>query len=329
LALTGVVLLVIPLVRSFALVLALTFIWALVADAARPATMSALADAVAPEQRKAAIALNRLAINLGMSVGPAVGGFLALVSFPLIFVVDGLTSLIAAAVLSALLWMRHRSRGPAAKHGRAPHPASERPPFSTHSMVWRDRAALLFFATSFLMNLVFAQHQGAMPLYLVRDLHYRESFYGMLFLVNTALIVAIEVPLNIATAHWSPRRAIPLAVMLVAIGFGALGIARAPIPIVITVIIWTFGEMMFFPTAAAYVAELAPAGRTGEYMGGLSATFSLALILGPWAGAAMLDHFGSAVTWGSVFVCGAVGAALYAFKQASISAANGSRYRAV
>ena len=65
--------------------------------------MTALSSAAAPEQRKAAIALNRLGVNLGMSIGPAVGGFLALVSFPLLFVVDGLTSLAAAGVLSLLL----------------------------------------------------------------------------------------------------------------------------------------------------------------------------------------------------------------------------------
>jgi predicted MFS family arabinose efflux permease len=96
LALSGVILLIMPLIGQFTLILTLTFLWAVVADAARPATMSALTGSTPPEQRKAAIALNRLSINLGMSIGPAVGGFLAMVSFPLLFVVDGVTSLVAA-----------------------------------------------------------------------------------------------------------------------------------------------------------------------------------------------------------------------------------------
>jgi predicted MFS family arabinose efflux permease len=308
LALSGVMLLVMPLVHHFALFLALTFLWAVVADAARPATMSALTTAATPEQRKAAIALNRLAINLGMSVGPAVGGFLALVSFPLLFVVDGLTSLAASVVLSVLLWRRGTTT-------TIPHPSL--PPetmkgwLSSRSPVWHDRPALLFFATSFLVNLVFVQHEGAMPLYLVRDLHYRESFYGMLFVINTAIIVAIEVPLNIAMSHWPARRVIPIAALLIAIGFGAMGFAQAPIPVAMTVIVWTFGEMMFFPAGTAHVAELAPAGRTGEYMGMFSASFSLALIVGPWAGAAMLDRFGAPVTWGIAFTCAVAGALVF------------------
>jgi len=308
LALSGVILLIMPLVQRFTLILALTFLWAVVADAARPATMAALTGSAPPEQRKAAIALNRLSINLGMSIGPAVGGFLAMVSFPLLFVVDGVTSLAAAALLSGLLWRRGRSlNGVVEAHGSA----EPRVPVSSGtSVVWRDRIALMFFASSFLMNVVFVQHQGAMPLYLVLDLHYRESFYGGLFVLNTLIIVALEVPINMAMAHWSARPATALAMVLVAIGYGALAVAQAPLAIALTVVVWTFGEMIFFPTATAHVAELAPPGRIGEYMGAFAGTFSLALIVGPWLGVALLDRIGAPAMWSAMFVCGLAAAAL-------------------
>src|SRR5205085_8448330 len=113
-----------------------------------------------------------------------------------------------------------------------------------------------------------------MPLYLVRDLHFRESFFGALFVLNTLLIVAVEVPLNVAMSGMRTRWAVTIAATLVGVGFGALAVARTVLPIAITVVIWTFGEMIFFPTGTAYVAELAPKGRTGEYMGAFSSTFS-------------------------------------------------------
>jgi predicted MFS family arabinose efflux permease len=308
LGLSGVILLVFPLAQSVALIFVLTFLWAIVADAARPAMMSALTGNAKPEQRKAAIALNRLAINLGMSIGPAVGGFLAQASFPLLFVVDGITSLAATVVLSTLLWARHRSNtAPSDRH--IDH-AQRAAVFSTAAVVWRDRAALSLFAISLIMNIVFAQHQGAMPLYLVRDLHYRESFYGGLFVLNTLIIVAVEIPLNSWMAHWPARPAIGLATVLVAVGFGALGVAHAPLPIAITVVFWTFGEMIFFPTSTAHVAHLAPPGRNGEYMGAFASTFSLALIVGPWLGAAMLDRLGATATWATMFVVGLFAASL-------------------
>ena len=72
----------------------------------RPASLAALTSVVRPEQRKAAVAVNRLAINLGMSVGPAVGGFLATVSFPLLFVADGASAIAAGVVLTTLMAWR-------------------------------------------------------------------------------------------------------------------------------------------------------------------------------------------------------------------------------
>jgi predicted MFS family arabinose efflux permease len=325
LAAAGVVLLLIPLAHTYWVVLLLTFVWAVVADAARPATMAALTEAASPEQRKAAISVNRLAVNLGMSIGPAIGGFIALYSFPLIFVVDGVTSLAASALLSTLLFLRsraaHRAAAGAPARVSAPAAATVRATATTGSIfrtsvVWRDRPALIFFLTSFLLNMVFTQAQGAMPLYLVRDLHFRESFYGSLFIVNTLMIVALEVPLNVAMARWPTRPALALGTVLIAVGFGALGVAHTAGAIVATVVIWTVGEMIAFPTGTAFVAEIAPEGRRGEYMGAFSSTFSLALIFGPWAGAALLDRFGGPITWIAVLACGLLAAAIMSFIRA-------------
>jgi MFS family permease len=277
--------------------------------------MSALTGTTSPEQRKAAIAVNRLAVNLGMSIGPAVGGLLAIVSFPLVFVVDGVTSLAAALVLTLLL--RSRDRGGrliARDERRAPTAVSaERRGHS--GAVWRDRRALSVYVATLLIGMVFTQNQSAMPLYIVRDLHYRESFYGILFAVNTLLIVALEVPLNLAMTHWSHRRALALGMLLTAIGFGAIGLAHKVTALVATVVIWTFGEMITFPVSTAYVADIAPEGRNGEYMGTFSSTFSLSMVLGPWAGAAALDRFGPSVMWTGVFLCGLIATGVIALSR--------------
>jgi predicted MFS family arabinose efflux permease len=318
LALTGVVLLIIPLAHNFALVVALTFVWAIIADAARPATLSVLTGSVAPEQRKAAISVNRLAVNLGMSIGPAVGGFLAIVSFPLLFVVDGLTSLAAAVVLAALLWMRRDAL--AAEHqdalGRERVRSRANVGRSIRAGISSDGAAMAFLLSMFLVGLVFMQHEGAMPVYLVRTLHYRESFYGIQFALNTLLIVALEVPLNLAMSRWPHRRAAMLGVLLFAVGFGSLGLAHSVAAITVTTIIWTFGEMILFPVSTAYVADLAPAGRSGEYMGAYSSTFSLALIVGPWAGTVTLDRLGPNVLWSGVLLCGLLSLSVLALSRA-------------
>jgi MFS family permease len=307
LVLTGVVLLVIPLAHRFAAVAVLTFVWGIVADSTRPATMSALTNATPAERRKAAIALNRLAVNLGMSIGPAIGGFLALVSFPLLFVVDGGTSVLAALVLSVLLASR---RSASARPERVPAPpvASLQRSREHSGGVWRDRPALLLLLGLFLVSLIFLQNEGALPLYVVRDLHHRASTVGLIFVINTLLIVTTEVPLNLAMHGWPHRRALVLGALFTAVGFGALGLVHGTVAIASTVVVWTIGEMITFPVGGAQMADLAPPGRSGEYMGVYSSTFSLAMVVGPWAGTAALDRFGGGVTWAGVCACGLIAA---------------------
>jgi MFS family permease len=155
---------------------------------------------------------------------------------------------------------------------------------------------------------VFFQHTSSMPLFLVNDLHLAESDYGILFTINTGLIILFEVSLNLGMAHWPHRKALSLAVLLVAIGFGSMMFSWNFFSVAVTLVIWTFGEMILFPGASAYMAELAPPDRRGEYMGYYQMTFSLSFILGPWIGLQTYDHFGTTILWGGAFAFGCVSA---------------------
>lgn len=301
LVLSGVILFSFPLAPRFESFLAITLVWSLVAESVRPASLAALTSYVRPEQRKAAVALNRLAINLGMSVGPAVGGFLATVSFPLLFFADGASALAAGIVLTALLASRPPSlEGPPADTMRGQNPRSVR--------VLRDPRAVVLLTGVFLMGVVFYQQEGAMALFLVRDLHYRESFYGLLFAVNTLLIILLEVPLNLAMAGWSYRWTLVLGAALYAVGFGGMAVLRTVPGLLLTVVVWTFGEMIAIPASGAYTADIAPPGRAGLYAGAYASTFSLAILVGPWAGTIALERFGATALWIGMFVIGILSA---------------------
>jgi len=305
LVLSGLILLVFPLTTRFDLFLAITFVWSLVAESVRPASLAALTTVVQPEQRKAAVAVNRLAINLGMSVGPAVGGFLATVSFPLLFVADGATAIVAGLVLASLMaWRPVESLGTdgVARAGAREH--------GTGVSVLRDPRAVVFLTGVFLMAVVFYQHEGAMPLFLVRDLHYRESFYGLLFAVNTVLIVLLEVPLNLAMRRWSHRWTLVLGATLFAVGFGSMAVLHSVPGLLLAAVIWTFGEMIVMPASGAYVADIAPPGRAGAYAGAYASTFSLAILVGPWAGTIALEAFGGFALWSGMLVVGLLSAAV-------------------
>ncbi len=254
---SGFILLIFPVATHFETFLAITLVWSLVAESVRPASLAALTTSVRPEHRKAAVAVFRLAINLGMSVGPAAGGFLAAVSFPLLFVVDGASALAAGLVLTVLLAWHPPPLVEASSRDAAP--TDDR----RTAGVLRDRRAVVFLTGFFLMAVVFYQHEGAMPLFLVRDLHYRESFYGLLFALNTVLIIIAEVPLNLAMAGWSYRWTLVLGATLYAVGFGSMAVLHNVAGLLGAAVVWTFGEMIALPTSGAYIADIAPRGRSG------------------------------------------------------------------
>ena len=119
----------------------------------------------------------------------------------------------------------------------------------------------------------------------------------------------LEVPVNIATAHWPHRRTLALGALLFGVGFGGLALAWDIWSVAATVVIWTFGEMFFFPGMAAYLTDIAPPSRRGEYMGLSQMIMGLAFTVGPWGGMLLLARFGGGVLWGTMFLLGA-GAAL-------------------
>jgi MFS family permease len=300
---SGLVLLAFPFVGGQTLIIPLTMLWAVINEAGRPAVLTLITHLVPAEQRKPAFAVQRLAINLGMSVGPAAGGFIAAHSFRSIFIVNAASSLAAAAFLF-ILPMSSAARRHAPELGEA---NIKRPP--RRPAILEDRRLFVFLLGVFLIGAVFFQHEGALPLFLVQDLALSMAFYGMLFTINTVMIVFLEVPLNAATAHWAHRRGLGLGATLFAIGSGMFGLAHGPEMIIAGIVVWTFGEMMLFPQASAFVADIAPGARRGEYMGAYSMAFSLAFAVSPGAGAWIFQNYGGPVVWAVVFAVGVIGAA--------------------
>jgi len=300
---SGLILLLFPVARGTSAIVAMTLALSVASESFRPANLTIMGDLVTPERRKTAFALNRLAINLGMSIGPALGGFLATVSFRWLFVVDGGTAIAAGAILVASHFPPHR---------QSPGSRQLEEAVASHlrlSGAHRDRRLLYFLAAMFPVAFVFFQHISSMPIYLVRDLKLSEAAYGLLFTVNTLLIVFLEVGINSATAHWPHRRTLALGAILCGAGFGALAWARDIWQVAATVVVWTFGEMFLFPGMADYLTDIAPAARRGEYMGLSQMMMGLAFMLGPWAGLQILALYGGKTLWLLMLILG-IGASL-------------------
>jgi len=316
LLLSGFMLFLFPLAHHFAAILGITFAFAILNESVRPPSLALVSELVKPPQGKQAFALSRLAVNLGMSVGPAIGGILALYSFQILFFADGVTSILAALVLmfgwpatlrtnaSEPKWDEPEDLGREIEAEGASLLAASHPVADLRA--FRNRRMLYFLVALIPTQLVFFQLTSTVPLFLVHYLRLPESIYGTVFTLNTLMIVVLELPLNNAMAQWSHRRTLTLGAFLYAIGFGSFALAKGPMGIFAAVVVWTFGEMILMPGSAAYAAEIAPTGRRGEYMGLYTMSFSFAFSLGPWLGAMLLERHGPQALWGTALVSGCI-----------------------
>jgi MFS family permease len=303
--LSGATLFVYPLAKGRIAIAAVTIVLAMLTEGFRPAAMSFFAETVEPSRRKSAFAVYRLAINLGMAIGPAIGGILATIAFRYLFFVDGATSIAAGLVLASATLPNGKKRPRAA--GAPSTTTRLRLSTAAHA----DPRFLFFLLGVLPVCVIFFQHISSMPLYIVNELGFTPRTFGLLFSLNCLLIVVFEIPLNAATAHWSHRRTLALGAILSGAGFGAMAFARDIWSLAATVVIWTFGEMLFFPSSAAYATDIAPDARRGEYSGLYTMVFSIAFGVGPWAGTVVLERAGARVLWGATFLLGAIAAAVF------------------
>lgn len=220
--------------------------------------MALITGLATPEQQ--AFVLHRLASNLGIAVGPALGGFLAHYSYTSIF------GSMASRPSSA--WSCFWPGCPTLRWIPMQGPPSG-------SGCWRDwrLLGLLLWVTR--PSLVFTQIHGTLPLWISRDLHHGTRMFGLVFTFNTILILLLEVAINTRMAFWTHGHQLALGALLIASASASL--LAGPLPLLaLSVIVWSLGEMILLPASTDAAAALAPADRRGEYMG------SLSLRPGPW-----------------------------------------------
>jgi predicted MFS family arabinose efflux permease len=291
LLLGGLNLIAMGYLRGYAALLASAFLQGVFAEALLPGNITAMARECPAAIRAKGFALNRLAANLGVTIGPAVGGFLAMWNYRALFWVDGLTSL--AAVLILNVFFRNGPAKPlAAEAGPPPVPPGA------------SRHLASIFAMTFGIGLIFSQTFSTYPLFLNSGFGFAESRIGQLLAINTVMIVLFEMVL----LHWLSRIP-PLKVIAVGALFTGLGFALTPLGrgfpyAALTVAVWTLGEMLSMPLLTTEIANRSHEGNRGRQMGMFGVSFSLAFMIGPLAGAKIYAQVSPLALW---LCCGGMG----------------------
>lgn len=294
--LSALVMLSLSQAESYLLLMGLTALAGFCAELYRPAASALIADVTGPMERVTAYALYRLAINLGFAFGPAVGGIMAERSFTLLFVADAGTSLVYAAIAIAALPNR------IAEHHATPQRRN-----ALHAIL-HDGHFLVFITASLMVAMVFMQHVSTYPLQ-IEAYGFSTRVFGALISINGAVICLVELPLVSFTRRLPARYVMLAGMAVIGLGFGLTGFVHTIPLLVLTVLIWTVGEMVHFPVASAYVANVAPPDMRGRYHGAYGVSWGLGAVLGPVAGTALFAHDPRSV-WIACFAAAMLGALL-------------------
>jgi MFS family permease len=235
---------------------------------------------------------------MGMTLGPSVGGFLALYDYGWLFVADGVTCLAA----TGLLWLVPER--PKEAKARAVQTSG------AGSSPWRDGQFLAMMGLMFLLATVVFQVVCTFPLTL-RDLYgFSEAGIGLTLAVNTLIIVVFEMVLiHKLSGRGDTLERVGLGAFLVCAGLALLPLGSSFPFAAFAVGIWTVGEMLAFPIASAVVADRAKEESLGRYMGVLNLTFASSYVAAPLIGTWVYQTWGPKALW---YGCGVLGAAIWA-----------------
>ena len=266
-----------------------------IADAFRPAMFAAINDFSTEETRTRSISLLRLMINLGISFGPAIGGFCAVhYGYKWLFFIEGITCILAAGFM--FIFLRHTHVVPNVLSSKEKKAQNIKSP-------WRDSYFLFFMFMHLLNILVFAQFFNSYPVYLKEELGFNEDVIGMVLAINGLVIFFFEMPLvYIGERKWNRDYLISIGAFMIGISFLILIIAKmAMLPIVLLgILLITFGELYNFPFVNSKVLECTNDINRGSYMGIYSMIWAVAMMISPLAGMAIADDYGYNVLW---YVC--------------------------
>jgi predicted MFS family arabinose efflux permease len=260
-----------------------------------------------------------MAVNLGWASGTAIGGLLADWDWRLLFLGDGLTTL-AYGVLVYFAIPETRPEGvvsapkpvgdvgggeagaepqwtagpPTAPGNPSSRPVARRGP--TNPL--RDGVFMATTFTGLLFTLIFCSHLSILPLTVTQSAGYPAVVFGLLAAVNGVLVAFFEISI---TARLKPFRRLRLAALgffLAAVGFGMIGLVMRWAWFLLTVLVFTAGEILASPQQMSFIADWAPPEARGRYLSLYQATWSVAFAINPAITLPLHAALGERAFWG-------------------------------
>ena len=265
-----------------------------------PASNAMIADIVTPARRLEAYGLLRIGQNIGWTLGPLIGGLLAVMGYSTLYL---LTAVSSASVAFIILFLVNES----ARSGIV----RERLGLRDFVEIGRNhRPFLLFCFFSVFLFLVMAQMSSVYSVYSENVVGVTITEVGYLYAINGLLVVLLQLPVSRFIARYRMTTVVAFGALVYAIGYFSVAFTYDFATLTIAMVIITMGEIVSSPSSMNLVANLSPENERGRFMGIFGLFTNSGWSLGPFVGGLLFDAFKvePLLLWGGVASFGIISA---------------------
>ena len=269
-----------------------------------PARQALVADILPEQQRAQGYGIIRVTFNLSVTIGPAIGGFLATRSYLSLFITDAILSIVVAAIVFFILPETRVVTQQAKQESLAKT-------FSGYGHVVRNNAFMFFFVASTLSAMMYMQMNSTLSVFL-RDVHgVPEQGFGYILSMNAGMVVLFQFYITRRIQPHPPMLVIAWGTLLYALGFGMYGFVSTYQNFLLAMVVITVGEMLVAPVGQAIVAGFAPDDMRGRYMAFFGYSWSIPFTFAPTLAGMLMDSGDPNWVWFSAGIIGLISTGMY------------------
>ena len=304
--LSAPVFIIMPFFSSVEMMAFLIFLQSTISDTFRPANSVAITKYARPENLTKAFSLNRMAVNLGFSIGPALGGILSGISYNFLFVVNAIGALIAGIIY--VIFFRKRNKIFREKKKLEPIKPIEK---KVTKSPYQDYPFLLYSFLCAVFAVCFFQFFNTIPLFYKDVAKLDQSTIGFILGYSGFIIVLLEMPLvSIAERVLKIPQILAIGIVMAGLSYLLLLLGSGIPLLLLSMSILSVAEIWVLPFMSTVTALRAERGNKGAYMGLNGIAFSFSFIFTPFLGTYVVSHFGFDSLWIGSFTILALSAVL-------------------
>lgn len=257
--------------------------------------------------RTRAFSLIYLGVNLGVAIGPLIGGRLLHHHLDLFFYFDALTTIISVI----LVWKYIEDKLPQSQISKKRN-LKFKDTDNPIKVLFKTPLLLSFILLSLTGGILYAQATFGLPLQLEKAYGpiISPKKMGNLLAFNAVGVVLSTFTLTNFMQKRNPINNVIIGQILIVLGFGMLGLFSYSTPLYyLSTLIWTVGEVFLVTNSNVYIMKHTPENFRARFGAIYNLTHGAAIVLSPKLMAYLLTSTSPKVSWGILSIIGIIGIA--------------------